>query len=336
MKGLKTGKVTELFVQKAKSRAVFIIFFTVILDIAGIGIIFPIMPDLLEYSGLGNVSSTAIWGGILYASYAFMQFLFSPVIGNLSDSVGRRPVILISLILMILDYLLLGFASSIWIFLIGRMIGGIAGGTVPTAMAFLADISSPNERTKNFGLIGAAFGIGFIFGPAIGGVLGEIDFRAPFFAAAGFALINLTFAFFFLPESLDKGSRRSFSVNGLNPFNSLVLTSSFRETRIILGCFFLIKLSSWVYPAIWSFWGKEVFGWSSGMIGFSLACYGVGIAMVQGLIIRLPVVARLGATRVILISILLGSFALICFGFTKVWWIVFLIIPQTRNLWVSL
>ena len=150
--------------KQPKKKAIVFIFFTVVLDISGLMVIFPIMPDILQSVGKFSVSDAAIWGGFLYASYALMQFLFSPVIGNISDAFGRRPVILISLFLMFIDYLILGFASLLWVFIIGRMIGGIAGGTVPTAMAYLADISTSEDKAKNFGLIGAAFGIGFVLG----------------------------------------------------------------------------------------------------------------------------------------------------------------------------
>ena len=162
--------------KQPKKKAIVFIFFTVVLDISGLMVIFPIMPDILQSVGKFSVSDAAIWGGFLYASYALMQFLFSPVIGNISDAFGRRPVILISLLLMIIDFLILGFASLLWVFIIGRMIGGIAGGTVHTAMAYLADISTSEDKAKNFGLIGAAFGIGFVLGPFIGGILGEINF----------------------------------------------------------------------------------------------------------------------------------------------------------------
>jgi len=177
--------------RQSKKKEIGFIFLTVVLDISGLMVIFPIMPDILQAVGEFSVSDAAIWGGFLYASYALMQFLFSPIIGNLSDSYGRRPVILVALGLMTLDYLILGFASALWVFIIGRMIGGIAGGTVPTAFAYLADISTPEDKAKNFGLVGAAFGVGFVFGPFMGGILGEIDFRLPFFFSA--ALSFLTF-----------------------------------------------------------------------------------------------------------------------------------------------
>ena len=178
--------------------AIVIIFITVVLDITGIGIIFPIMPDLLQELGIDSVSTAALWGGLLSTSYAIMQFLCSPIIGNASDSIGRRKVILIALLALSVDYLILGFSKSLWILILGRIIAGIAGGTVPTATAYLADISEPHERAKNFGIIGAAFGLGFILGPALGGILGEFSARAPFFLSAALTASNCLFGYFLL------------------------------------------------------------------------------------------------------------------------------------------
>ncbi|MFL2790902.1 MAG: TCR/Tet family MFS transporter [Paracoccaceae bacterium] len=308
-------------------KAVIFIFFTVVLDISGLMIIFPIMPDILRSVGKLSISDAAIWGGVLYASYALMQFLFSPIIGNLSDSYGRRPVILVALGLMAIDYLILGFASVLWVFIIGRMIGGIAGGTVPTAFAYLADISNSEDKAKNFGLVGAAFGVGFVFGPFIGGILGEIDFRLPFFFSAFLSFLTFLLCFFYLPEPLDVGKRRKFKKKDLNPFATLIKAFLFRDLRILFLCFFIISLAHWVYPAIWSFWSKEVFDWGPGLIGISLACYGLGVALVQGFVIRMKFVNRLGPRKVVFLSLVIGSIALTGFGFANMAWMVFLLIP---------
>ena len=217
--------------KQPKKKAIVFIFFTVVLDISGLMVIFPIMPDILQSVGKFSVSDAAIWGGFLYASYALMQFLFSPVIGNISDAFGRRPVILISLFLMFIDYLILGFASLLWVFIIGRMIGGIAGGTVPTAMAYLADISTSEDKAKNFGLIGAAFGIGFVLGPFIGGILGEINFRLPFFFSAALSLCTFLFCFYFLNESLEEKNKRKFKLTDLNPFKPIYKSFFIKDLR---------------------------------------------------------------------------------------------------------
>ena len=309
------------------NRAAFFIFVTVVLDIIGLMIIFPIMPDILRLVGKLTISDAAVWGGILYASYALMQFLFSPIIGNLSDTFGRRPIILTALVLMAIDYLILGFASVLWVFIIGRMVGGVAGGTVPTAFAYLADISTSEDKAKNFGLVGAAFGVGFVLGPFLGGILGEINFRLPFFFSAGLSFLTFLLCFFYLPESLNSGKRRKFRLKDLNPFASLAKAFIFRDLRIMFLCFFVISVAHWVYPAIWSFWSKEVFNWGPGLIGGSLACYGLGVAFVQGFVIRMKFVNNLGPKKVVFFSLVVGAVALTGFGFANAAWMVFALIP---------
>ncbi len=310
-----------------KNNAIVIIFMTVVLDITGIGIIFPIMPGLLQELGIDSVSEAALWGGILSTSYAVMQFMCSPVLGSISDSVGRRKVILLALLALSVDYLILGFSKTLWILIVGRIIAGIAGGSVPTATAYLADISAPHERAKNFGVIGAAFGLGFIMGPALGGILGEFSARAPFFLSAGLTGLNCLLGYFLLPESLPLEKRRPFSMKSANPLATIWKALLFKKLRIPLICFFVISVAHWVYPAIWSFWGKEVFGWGSGMIGISLACYGVGISFVQGFLIRLRIISILGSRLIVTSSLLIGAFSLLSLGLIREGWMVFCIIP---------
>ena len=182
------------------------------------------MPTLLKELGSPDVSTAAVWGGLLATSFAFMQFCFGPLLGNLSDSYGRRPILLISLLVMAFDYLIMGFESSIWILFLGRLVGGITAATHSTAMAYMADISENNEKSQNFGLIGAAFGIGFVLGPLLGGVLGEFSARAPFFAAAGLAFLNLCFGFFVLPETINKNNKRPFNIKRANPLAALTVS----------------------------------------------------------------------------------------------------------------
>tara|TARA_B100000674_G_scaffold20311_1_gene14313 strand:+ start:2122 stop:3360 length:1239 start_codon:yes stop_codon:yes gene_type:complete len=313
--------------RQSKKKEIGFIFLTVVLDISGLMVIFPIMPDILQAVGEFSVSDAAIWGGFLYASYALMQFLFSPIIGNISDAFGRRPIILISLFLMFIDYLILGFATSLWIFIIGRMIGGIAGGTVPTAMAYLADISNSEDKAKNFGLIGAAFGIGFVLGPFIGGILGEINFRLPFFFSAALSLGTFLLCYVFLTESLEEKNKRKFKFTDLNPFISIFKAFLMKDLRIFFICILLISIGHWVYPSIWSFWSKEVFGWGPGLIGVSLACYGLGVAFVQGLIIRLQYVRNIQPQKIVIFSLVVGSLTLFGFGSIKTAWLVFALIP---------
>ena len=308
-------------------KTLWFIFFTVVLDTTGHGIIFPILPDLLESLGLDSIADAALWGGVLATSYALMQFLFSPIMGNLSDAYGRRPVILLALTGMAIDYVILGLATVLWLLLVGRLVAGAMGGTVSTATAYLADISRPEDRVKNFGLIGAAFGLGFILGPALGGLLGEVDLRAPFFMSAALAGLNFLFGWFVLPESLPRDRRRPFSRTALNPFASIDRAFSMTGLRTALSCFFIISVAHQVYPAIWSFWAREALGWSVGLIGLSLAVYGAGVVIVQGGVIRMPVVSRLGAQRVVALSLGLGIFSLVGLGFASAGWVVFAILP---------
>ncbi len=310
-----------------KNSAIAVIFMTVVLDITGIGIIFPIMPDLIQELGIASVSAAALWGGILSTSYAIMQFLCSPILGSISDSVGRRKIILLALLALSVDYLILGFSQTLWVLILGRIIAGIAGGTVPTATAYLADISAPDERAKNFGVIGAAFGLGFILGPALGGILGEFSSRAPFFLSAGLTGLNCLLGYFLLPESLTIENRRPFSIKSINPLVTIWKVFLFKGLRVPFVCFFIISVAHWVYPAIWSYWGKEVFGWGSGMIGISLACYGVGIAFVQGFLIRLRIISMLGSRLVVTASLSIGAVSLVSMGLIWEGWMVFLIIP---------
>ena len=311
----------------SKDIRIYLIFSIVLIDIIGIGIIFPLIPNLLNDVGIKLNSTAALWGGLLASSYAFMQFIFSPSIGVLSDIFGRRPILLVALTLLFFDYIIMGLASSIAILFVGRLIAGLAGGTVTTATAYLADISKPEMKKKNFAIIGAAFGLGFILGPSIGGILGEFSVRAPFFVSAAFVFINFILCYFFLPESLVSDRRNIFKLSNLNPFSSILNVTKIKSMRKIFFCFFLITFANAVYPAIWSFWGKEVFGWSSGMIGTSLACYGFLLFIVQAFVIRLPMVDRLSTRKLSTFSMACGIVAFFALGFVNSQIVVFFILP---------
>ncbi len=304
-----------------------LIFSVVLLDIVGIGIIFPIIPDLLSEVGIDQNASAAFWGGLLSSSYAFMQFVFSPTIGTLSDFFGRRPVLLLASLLLALDYLVMGFAETIWILFIGRIVGGLAGGTIATGTAYLADISNAGDKKKNFAIIGAAFGLGFILGPVVGGLMGEISVRAPFFLSALLSFLNFFLCLFLLPETLKFGTRKNFAVKKLNPFFNILNIFKIPTLKGLFFCFFLIAFANTVYPAIWSFWGREVFGWSSGMIGFTLACYGFLLFIVQAFIIRLQFFDKLSTKNLMSFSLMCGIIALFSFGFVRFELLVFAIIP---------
>lgn len=276
-----------------RNRAVLFIVITMVIDAMGIGLIIPVMPDLFEEVGASDLSRAAIWGGILATTFAVMQFIFGPVLGGLSDRFGRRPVLLISLAALAVDYLVMAVAGSLWLLLIGRMIGGITAATQATANAYMADISAPEDRAANFGLLGAAFGVGFVLGPLIGGALAELGTRAPFYAAAFLSAANAVFGYFVLTETLSPENRRPFSWRRANPLGSLIQLRKLPGVGLLLVVFFIYQVAFTVYPAVWSFFGKERFGWDPGMIGLSLGLFGIMLAIVQGALIR-PILRVLG------------------------------------------
>lgn len=282
---------------------------TVLLDAIGIGLIIPVMPDLLREVGGTGLGQAALWGGVLSTAYAMMQFACGPAIGALSDRFGRRPVLLGTLLLMALDYVVMALAGAIWLLLAGRIVAGITGATQATATAFIADISGPAERAARFGLIGAAFGMGFVIGPLIGGLLGEFGTRAPFWAAAGLAAANLVFGWLVLPESVTDRIRRPFALARANPFGAF---AAFRRLGGGLGrhvvMFFLYQVAFMVYPAVWAFFATARFGWSPGMIGVSLASFGVALALVQGGLIRV-VLRVLGRRGTVVYGLVFNAFA---------------------------
>ena len=262
--------------------SVVFILITVLLDAMGIGLIVPVMPDLIQEVDGGDLATAALWGGVLSTSFAVMQFIFGPVLGGLSDRFGRRPVLLISLVVMTADYLVMAMVSSIWLLLIGRLVGGITAATQSTAAAYMADISKPEKKAANFGLIGAAFGMGFVIGPLIGGFLAEYGTRAPFYAAAILAALNAAFGWVILTETVTDRIRRPFSWSRANPVGTLRILGKLPTIGPLLLVFFLYQMAFTVYPAIWSYFGQERFGWSPAIIGLSLALFGIMLAIVQG------------------------------------------------------
>ncbi len=287
---------------------VLFILITVMLDAMGIGLIMPVMPELiLEVKG-GSLATAALWGGVLSTVFAVMQFLFSPLLGNLSDRFGRRPVLLISLAVMAVDYLVMALAGSIWLLLFGRIIGGITAATHATASAFMADISKPGEKAVNFGLIGAGFGVGFVLGPLVGGMLGELGTRAPFYAAAALAALNTVFGYFVLHETVTDRIRRPFSWHRANPLGAFRSVGRLPGIGRLLWVYFIYSVAFHVYPSIWSFFTQERFGWSPQTIGLSLALFGVMMAVVQGGLIRL-VLRWLGEWRTVVYGHVFDIFA---------------------------
>ena len=300
------------------------ILITVLIDVMGIGIIMPVMPSLImELTGEG-ISRAAVYGGWLGFAYAITQFSFAPVLGGLSDRFGRRPVLLYAVGSLGLDYIIMGVAPTIaWLFF-GRLIAGIAGASFTPAYAYIADISPPEKRAQNFGMIGAAFGLGFILGPAMGGLLAEFGPRAPFFAAAALSLINFLYGFFVLPETLPPSRRRAFQWRRANPVGTLVRMRQHPEVFALLGALFLWAVANQVFPATWAYFTMYRFGWSEALVGGSLAFVGMIIAIGQGTLPRV-VVPRLGEYRAALLAVAAGTTGYASYAIAPQGWMMFAI-----------
>lgn len=293
---------------------VLFILLTVMIDSMGIGLIIPVMPDLIREVTGGDLANAALWGGVLATVFAVMQFLFGPLLGNLSDRSGRRPVLLISLLVMAADYVVMALAGSIWLLLAGRLVGGITAATQSTASAYMADISEPGKKAQNFGLVGAAFGLGFVIGPLLGGLLGEWGTRAPFWAAAGLAGTNTLLGYFVLRETVTDTIRRRFDWRRANPLGAFKSLRALPGLGRLFTVFFLYQVAFFVYPAIWAYFGQARFGWNAGIIGMSLGLFGVMMAVVQGGLIRL-ILARLGERGTVLYGLVFDVFAFAALAF---------------------
>ncbi len=304
------------------------IMITLVIDSMGIGLIMPVMPDLIRQLRHTDLASAAMWGGVLATSFAVMQFLFSPTIGNLSDRFGRRRVLLVSLFFMSLDYLVMAVAGSIWILLAGRIVAGITAATQSTATAFMADISTPKDKAKNFGLVSAAFGIGFVLGPLIGGVLSTFGPRAPFYAAAALAAANFAFGYFILPETVTDAIRRPFEWRRANPLGAFKHIARLPGLKPLLTVHLLYSIAFFVYPAVWAYFTRERFGWDGLMVGYSLAAFGISIAIVQGLLIR-HIIARLGEERTLFLGLAINLLSFLGIALIPYGWVVLALTPVT-------
>ncbi|MDF1728437.1 MAG: TCR/Tet family MFS transporter [Sulfitobacter sp.] len=263
------------------------IMLTVMIDAMGIGLMVPVMPDLIREVNGGSLANAALWGGILSTAFAVMQFLFGPAMGNLSDRFGRRPVLLISLLVMAADYVVMALAGSIWLLLVGRIVGGVTAATQSTAYAYMADITPAAGRAKTFGLVGAAFGAGFVLGPLMGGLLAEYGTRAPFWAAAVLATMNAMLGWSVLRETVTEERRRPFYWRRANPFGALKQLKKLPGVQRLLFLYFLYHVAFAVYPSIWAYFGTERFAWEPRIIGISLGLFGISMALVQAGVIRL-------------------------------------------------
>ncbi|MBW0161937.1 MAG: TCR/Tet family MFS transporter [Sediminibacterium sp. Gen4] len=306
-----------------RKAAIGFIFITLLIDVTGLGLIIPVMPKLIEdLLQTSDISKASQYGGWLTFAYAFVQFLFAPVLGNLSDKYGRRPVLLFSLLGFGIDYLFLSFAPTIgWLF-IGRVIAGITGASFTTASAYIADISTPENRAQNFGMIGAAFGLGFILGPMIGGLLGELGARVPFFVAAGLALLNCAYGYFVLPESLSKENRRNFEWRRANPVGSLLQLKKYPAVAGLIISMILIYIAGHAVQSNWSFFNIERFGWSPKMIGISLGIVGLLVGGVQGGLVRV-INPRIGNEKSVYVGLGLYALGLVLFAFATEGWMMF-------------
>ena len=311
-----------------KRLAVSFILISVMLDSMGIGLIMPVMPDLIQEVEGAGISVAAVWGGILATIFAAMQFLFGPTLGSLSDRFGRRPILIGSLVVMAFDYVLMALASTITFLIVARVIGGITAATQSTSAAYMADISKPEEKAANFGLIGAAFGVGFVLGPMIGGALAEYGTRAPFWAAACLAAANALFGYFVLPETVTDKIRRPFQLRRANPLGAFKNIGSLPGLKRLLLVSFVYTIAFFVYPGVWAYFGAERFDWGPGMIGLSLGFFGVGIAIVQGLLIR-PIINRIGERKAVILGLSIDVLAFVLISFVTEGWIALALTPLT-------
>jgi DHA1 family tetracycline resistance protein-like MFS transporter len=298
------------------------IFLTVLIDSIGFGIILPVMPRLLTSLTGETTAQVTLIAGFLLTTYAVLQFVCGPIMGNLGDRFGRRPVLLGSLAAFGFDYLLMGFApTASWLFL-GRAIAGVAGAVYSPAMAYIADVSPPEKRAQSFGVMGLAFGGGFILGPAIGGLLGAFGPRAPFLVAAALAGVNFIYGYFVLPESLPRESRRKFEWSRANPLGTLLALRRYPAVTAIAGAVFLWQLGHQVYPSTWAFFAKIRFQWSELEIGASLAFVGVLMAFTQGYLTG-KIVPRIGEHRAIVLGVGSGVLSMLMLAFATQSWFAY-------------
>ncbi|HNG90598.1 MAG TPA: TCR/Tet family MFS transporter [Saprospiraceae bacterium] len=307
----------------ARTPGLIFIFLTLLLDVIGFGLIIPVLPKLLEQMTGGDLSTASRWGGLLMFAYAGMQFMFSPIVGGLSDRYGRRPVILAALFAFSIDFLIQGFAPSIWWFFLGRILAGITGATFTTAMAYIADVSPPEKRSQNFGLVGAAFGMGFIIGPLLGGLVSHYwGIRAPFFAAAGLAMLNWLYGFFILPESLKPENRRPFDWKRANPLGSLMRLGHYPVILSLVASLVCIYIAGFANQSTWTYITIAKFGWDERMVGFSLAFVGLMTGIVQGVLTRV-LIPRLGQSRSVYIGLGFYTIGFVLFAFASQDWMMF-------------
>lgn len=298
------------------------IFVTLFLDVMGLGIIIPVFPKLIARLIHGDLSAAALWGGWLVVAFAVMQFLFSPVMGGLSDRYGRRPVLLLSLLGFGLDYIAMAYAPTIWWLFLTRVIAGISGASFTTGTAYIADISTPEKRAQNFGIIGMAFGLGFMVGPAVGGLLVKVGPRVPFLVAACVSLLNALYGFFILPESLAPENRRKFDWKRANPIGSMAQLGKYPIVLGMVASLLCIYMAAHAVQTTWTYFTMLKFNWDEGTVGLSLAFVGLLVGAVQGGLIRI-VIPRVGQKKSVYIGLSLYTLGLLLFGLASQSWMMF-------------
>jgi len=333
--------------RKPGKNAFFFIIVTVFIDMMAFAVIMPSMPYLVAELLNGEtavaearslaaagvtapletlLSQAAPWGGFITTVYAIMNFVMAPILGGLSDRFGRRPVLLMSMGMLAIDFLIMGLAHSVWLLFLGRVLSGISGATHSTAAAYIADVTEPQDRASAFGMLGMAFGLGFILGPAIGGYLGQVDPRLPFFASAALAAVNFCYGMFVLPESLARENRRPFDwkrANALGAFRHLMGLPYLAWFMLALGLF---NFAHWVYPATFNYFAGVTFGWNEGAIGTALVAVGVGSALVQGTLTG-RLIRRFGPARIALFGLSVCAVTFAAYSVIREGWMVYMIIP---------
>ena len=311
---------------RTSRHALLFIFITMLIDMIGLGIVIPVMPKLIASLIGGTLGEAAPYGGWLFDAYAVMQFLFAPAIGNLSDRFGRRPVLIIALVALGIDYMITGLAPTIaWLF-VGRLLSGAAGGTYSTVNAYVADISPPEKRAANFGLIGAAFGLGFVVGPLLGGVLGQFGPRVPFFAAGGLAFANALYGYFVLAESLPKESRRPFALARANPVGALVALSRFPLLLTLFAVFVLIQFAHDANPAVWTYYVMEKFHWNTLQVAYSLVAVGV-LGVIVSAVLTGYFVKWIGEAGAVYVGLTVGALGFAGVALAREGWMVYAAMP---------
>lgn len=309
--------------KKQKSAAVGFIFITLLIDITGWGIVIPVVPKLIqELIHNPDLSIASQYGGWLSFAYAGMQFIFASVLGGLSDRYGRRPIILFSLLGFSFNFLIQALAPTIFWLFVGRIFSGVTGASITTASAYIADVSTDEDRAKNFGMIGAAFGLGFIIGPVIGGVLGQYGSRVPFYAASILCLVNFLYGWFVLPESLDKESRRPFNWRRANPVGSLLQLRRYPQILGLIAALVFVYIAGHAVQTNWTFYTMYKFNWTETLVGISLGVSGFMAALVQGYLIRF-IQPKIGNEKSIFYGLTLYALGMILFAFASESWMMF-------------